>query len=446
MDATQKGGIVIVNVKVIDAPCGTGKTSWAIQEMSEHTERNYVYCTPFLSEIDRVRNACGLDRFTEPVGITGAKSSDFNQLLSRSECIAVTHTTFLNGTQETLDGIREGEYTLILDEVLDVVTDFNRLQTVDDAPCQSISKADFKMLEEHGLIQVQENYKVAWIGGDYDGGEFKFSEVKRLADLGRLYHVRDSLLIAVFPPEIFNEFKEIYLLTYLFDGSFLRAYFDLFGIQYEVLSVGNNSGKYKLTDYSAATDLAFRSKCKELIHVYEGKRNRGGRSLSVNWFKGASKGDYAQLRNDLHNFLIVFCGARSRDMMWTCPQDYSNRIAPRGCKQVRSLTDFERKLPERARMLIKRLTSCFVSCNARATNDFGDRWALAYCLNMYPNTMLEGFFRDSGITIDRDAYALSSLIQWIFRSRVRNGLPVVLYLPSSRMRILFNRWLDGEFA
>ena len=44
-------------VKVIDAPCGVGKTTWAIQEMNDHDEREYIYCTPFLDEISRIRNA-----------------------------------------------------------------------------------------------------------------------------------------------------------------------------------------------------------------------------------------------------------------------------------------------------------------------------------------------------------------------------------------------------
>ena len=36
----------------------------------------------------------------------------------------------------------------------------------------------------------------------------------------------------------------------------------------------------------------------------------------------------------------------------------------------------------------------------------------------------------------KDAYALTELIQWVWRSRVRNGHPITLYLPSPRMRTL----------
>jgi len=44
----------------------------------------------------------------------------------------------------------------------------------------------------------------------------------------------------------------------------------------------------------------------------------------------------------------------------------------------------------------------------------------------------------------RDMYAVSELIQWVYRSRVRDGEPIILWMPSGRMRRLLQRWLDGE--
>ena len=47
--------------------------------------------------------------------------------------------------------------------------------------------------------------------------------------------------------------------------------------------------------------------------------------------------------------------------------------------------------------------------------------------------------------IDQDRYAISVLIQFVFRSAVRKGEPIKLYLPSLRMRELLERWKNGEF-
>jgi hypothetical protein len=43
--------------------------------------------------------------------------------------------------------------------------------------------------------------------------------------------------------------------------------------------------------------------------------------------------------------------------------------------------------------------------------------------------------------INQDMYALSVLIQWLFRSAVRKGEEVWIYIPSKRMRSLLERWL-----
>lgn len=56
-------------VNVVDAPCGYGKTSWTIQYMNEaNTDTHkFVYVTPFLEEIDRVKNSVKIDSFTTQV-------------------------------------------------------------------------------------------------------------------------------------------------------------------------------------------------------------------------------------------------------------------------------------------------------------------------------------------------------------------------------------------
>ena len=239
----RKGVKKINNIQVIDAPCGAGKTSWAIQTINEKTDESYIYCTPFLDEIDRIRKSCGrYRRFSEPLPYTGTKIDNFNELLATGGDIAVTHITFLNATQETLELIRTGDYTLIIDEVLEVVTDFNKVQSVENVSRQTITKEDIKFLLEQNIIQIAKDNRVIWCGGEY-GDDFKFSEVQRYARLNRLYCVDNKLLIAVFPPEMFKYFKDVYIMTYLFDGSTFKYYLDLFGIRYETVSIENNAGK-----------------------------------------------------------------------------------------------------------------------------------------------------------------------------------------------------------
>ena len=46
--------------------------------------------------------------------------------------------------------------------------------------------------------------------------------------------------------------------------------------------------------------------------------------------------------------------------------------------------------------------------------------------------------------MEEDAYALSELIQWIFRSAIRDGKEIWLYIPSKRMRNLLIDWIGGD--
>ena len=92
---------------------------------------------------------------------------------------------------------------------------------------------------------------------------------------------------------------------------------------------------------------------------------------------------------------------------------------------------------------VKNFTTSFCPCNARATNEYGSRHHLAYLINVYDNPLLIKWFREHGAIVNEEAFALSQLLQWVWRSAIRNGEPVDLYLPSSRMRRLLMNWL-GE--
>jgi proteasome lid subunit RPN8/RPN11 len=83
-----------------------------------------------------------------------------------------------------------------------------------------------------------------------------------------------------------------------------------------------------------------------------------------------------------------------------------------------------------------------VSFNARATNEYADRKYLAYCVNVFINPILGQFFNLKNIDIDEDGYALSEMIQWIWRSAIRKGEDIYIYIPSSRMRNLLKEWLN----
>lgn len=397
-----------------------------------------------MDEIARIREACGYHRFKEPLPYNGTKIDDFNDLLAKGESVAVSHVTFLNATPETIEAIREGGYTLILDEVLDVVCEFNKIQSVEDSPEQAIKTGDISMLFDKRLIEIEDGYKVKWCGGEY-GREFKFYELMRMAKLGRLYYARDSLFVATYPPEIFRAFEDVLILTYMFDGSVLKPYFSLFELSFFMCSIVKDKNIYSIIPYSDTLDKEFRQHFKALVSICENKGLHKKRTLSVSWFKSASPDSLKQLKNDIgtyYNRVLKNAKASNGDIMWTCPADFKTKLSGKGYTYSRPMTKKEKELPERERKEVEKRLSCFVPCNSKATNIYGNRWALAYCINMSQNPLIIGFFEDCGVEFDRNAYALSCLIQWMCRSRVRNGQPISIYIPSKRMRDLLIEWMS----
>ena len=445
----MKGGLFI-GVTVIDAPCGAGKTSWAIQEINAHPEQSYIYCTPFLDEITRVREACGKNRIVEPENFNTSKIEDFNNLLMEGRDVAVSHTTFLNATQETLDLIQQGNYILIVDEALD----FNKLNFVESNVRQTVNEGDIDMLLDKFARIVPPYNRVEWTERDYKGD--KFAEIRRLARMGRLYCVRGQMMVCIFPPEMFGMFKKVYSMTYLFGGSLMKPYFEMFGIDYELASIRKKEdGSYMVCEYEAISDVQFREKCRKLISHYWPDRRAPeykGYALSKGWYGRASKkpDEVKKLRSKITYFVRKVAGAKASDgvVMWTCPSEHEDKFKGQGYTKEREMTAEEKKLPKTEREKVSKGLSCFVPSNARATNNYKKRWALAYCCNMYMNSMLRVFFEDfqgdKKITFDDDLFAISCLIQWIFRSRIRDGESIQLYTPSNRMSSLFEQWVNNR--
>lgn len=432
-------------VVVIDSMMGTGKTSWALQFMDENPDESFIYCTPFLDEVTRIQTQSSR-RFYEPNNYNNKRKIDtFNDLLMDGRDVCVTHCTFSNATDETIEYIRNGNYTLILDEVIDVLIDYNSVTN------DNIKKGDISLLLNEGFISVNEYGKVKWLKQSY--AESKYSDVERLARNGNLFYLDGSLLVWQFPPALFNAFKRVYLLTYLFKGSLLKPYFEYHNIGYELASVCKNANdRYWLSEWH--DDRNQRRKYKALITLWDNqKANRyKAAALSKTWYSRQNEQSLSELKLYLYNYFSNVTSAKSRHIMWTCPKDYRKHLKGKGYTLVRSLTADEKKLPRRERENLEKKTSCFVACNARATNAFDDRTTLAYLYNVYPNPYIKRYFEQKNqkdglsIMVDQDAYALSTLIQWTWRSAIRKPTPepITLYIPSKRMRTLLMRWLNGE--
>ena len=62
-------------------------------------------------------------------------------------------------------------------------------------------------------------------------------------------------------------------------------------------------------------------------------------------------------------------------------------------------------------------------------------------VNTIFNVFLQNFTTNN-IAVDEDGYALSEMLQFIWRSAIRNGEEIWVYIPSIRMRNLLKQWIE----
>lgn len=407
---------------------GTGKTSWAIQSMNQNTGKSFCYITPYLDEVQRIKDNTTIDIYDPKHNGTG-KLENLNELLASGENVVSTHSLFSRITDETRNLIRQGHYTLILDEVLDVVNIYE------------ITRDDIKLLFDTELISLDENKYIIW-NEEKSYPDSRFSDVQILAQNRSLIYVGDTVLIWNFPVSSFELFDHVYILTYMFDGQIMKSYYDYHNVKYEYRSVTNSDGKYTLAPYSPLKED--RMAYSDLINIVQDNRlnvlGNKHNAFSKTWYNTRKKKEKTvlpTLKNNMTNYFKNRLNAKSDTIMWSTFKDYQKQLSDRGRLYTRQLSAAESKLKTKPPEL-----NCFVPCNARATNIYAERYNLAYMVNQFPNPIISQFFSRKGIVLDEDQYALSEMIQWIWRSRIRNMQPINLYIPSSRMRDLLKNWIS----
>lgn len=397
----------MTKVKVIDAVMGAGKTTWALNHIDgAPVDQKFIYITPFLTEIERVIRTVKSRRFVQPTNAAagGRKLESLKRQIENGENIAATHALFEMADDELIELLEASNYTLILDEVMDVIEK------------ATVSPSDMRLLLAKQYIEIIDN-RVHWTAPEIDYEYGRFDDIKLLAKAGTLFYYRDRFLIWAFPPRVFQVFESVYVMTYLFNAQIQRYYFDLYGIEYELQSVKDGS----LVSYDRKTDN--RPELFELIDLYEGDHNRHGESrtaLSRGWMERRTEEELEAIQKSIYSYVRRVAEAKSKDVLWTTLKDFQLDLQGKGYSRG------------------------FIPNNTRATNEYADRSVLAYVYNRFMTPYEKSFFQDNGVTVNEDLLAVSDLLQWIWRSRIRNGEPIKLYLPSSRMRGLLKAWSNYE--
>ena len=418
-------------IKVIDALCGQGKSESIIQMMQENPDKKFLYVAPYLSECHRVagtmynsddKNKLPLvDEFGEYIYDPESKLASFNfkhptlekgkkgaslcQLLADGENVVSTHALFTELGSNAIEAAKD--YTLIIDESVNVYENDSRAAWIKDALAKNIM-----ILDEDGItIRFnRSNFGTATPECPDTAKGSLYETIAAQCDLGQLLLIRGTAVVWEMSADLLNTFKDVYICTYMFEGSEMSSYLRKKGLTYEIVS---------LPSAKKARDVA------HLIEVLDdSKLNSVGAtsSLSARAFKGKKKDSLCDtLRRNLHNVMYNKWNTKADDRLWTCFAKNADEI---GTAKYRKQ---------------------HLAFNYKATNDYINVHHVAFLVDSFTNPMILAAAESKDSEIDQDRYAISVLIQFVFRSAVRKGEPIKLYLPSLRMRELLERWKNGEF-
>ena len=403
-------------IKIVDDIMGSGKSTWAINHINQNPDKKFLCIVPLLSECERFKEKTDID-IIDPEK-WGSKWKNFRWLVENDKNIVTTHSLIKMMDLDMLELLKSKNYVLMIDECLDVLDTYK------------ISKDDLKIIFNEKLVSLDEDGFLVW---NEERKPYKgvYGDIKRLCSFKSLMGFKKEnsdelarIIMWNFPVDFFKCFDESYIFTYLWEGSIQKSYFDIHGIKYEKYMLDYDR---QLIPHCKEIEYEKRKNIVDLINIYDGKFNKIGMKigksnpLSKSWYEDKRKKNrsiFSQLKNNTENYFRTVTKTKSIDNMYTVFKPY--------CKYVKG----------------EGYTKGFVSCNARGTNEFKNKKSLAYLINFFMSPDIKPFVEHYHIEFDDNLFSLSALLQWIWRSQIRDGKSIDLYIPSERMRELLKIWIN----
>lgn len=437
---------------IIDSPMGIGKSAALIDLIRFHNRGEDTEPTRFIVFVPTIRERD--NRFAAELDLKCPKTAPYNksilELIRNGGNIVTTHALWSIFNDETLNAFHNSKYKYVafFDEVpplfRDVVGAGNKLD--DQANGVRFGPADVKLMQQTGIISVKNgvieyNSKCEYAKSDAD---YKvFNAVKNLSYSCTLYPYGNkdgffTSIIAFAKRELFSCFKECWFFSYQTYDSMLHKYCALnrIGMEYYHIidrRIMRNPGGRFIETYPDGI---------EKLNILDGKLFNMNGNLTKRWYSRASKdktqAGLKELKQKFRNAyeFMKARGVRSDTFMFTTFNAYKNLLQSNG-----------RHYPTLRR---------FLPCNTKATNAYRNCTGVAYLCNRYFDITCSHFLADRAkeennpeLKFNDDNYALSELVQFIWRSNVRvkeSRQPVYVWIPNQRMRTLLQDFQKRALA
>lgn len=488
-----------INITVIDAIMGSGKSTAMINYIKHqkkiNQDKKFLIIVPYLKEVKRYANQ--LRCFKSIISDKLTKRVALEKNLKDKNDIICTHVLFLQNP----DLIKKyaSDYILIIDEAInsligisqfpklidtenlknDIIVskedDKIKLSLSSKAQIYTFSNDDIDYLidREYIVVDKENNNRILFNKAinptsiyNCLAKYFSFYDVYKL-ETDDDVDIPHSYYLTLFPLSAFTNFQEIYIMTYLWSAQKMKYYFDFYGAEYTYLypiSVDflNYNNHHK--DYILSKDINLYKKIEKVIKLNILKKvNMPGYKLdtithtivkdkksriqlysffetneksatltysfyTINFDTDIGKETVKAIKKNVTNYIkdnLPSNIAKNKKILWTVYENARDDICNK-CKYINQEN--------------------YIAYNTNATNEYQDCNVLIYLINREVNPFEQNFIKKyclSGKDFNKNIYALSDLIQWIWRSSIRNNKEISIYIPSKRMRNIFLGWLNN---
>ena len=407
-----------MQVEVLDRIMGSGKTSALLKWLKP--EMNFIFVTPLLTEAeDRIKSVRPdlAVKCPEPIKTkidgqwVNSKAEDLLLLLQGRENIATTHALLRNADERHWKLIQQFNYIIILDEEINLIESFS-----------GVTSADMLWLFDNGHLSRDASNGRLTFNDTSVIEDFKYAEVKEMCRKGMLYSANRSnkFVVSCLPIDVLMCANRVIVLTYMFKGSVLDQFLALHGVTWK-----------EFTEVSVPKLLP--SDYAHLLKDVSDSAYSPYEKLKLTQSSWAKMGreDVLQVEKTIYN---VFRHYVADECGFAVPKYYVQRIGKTKNRLVK---------PKGKIHKVGQETWLYPKC--RATNEYANKRVMVYALDVYPNSAIQAYMSDMGCVIDEKAYALSQLVQWLWRGCIRNGEAMTAVVLAPRMRKLLQAWLNDEF-
>lgn len=406
-------------VKILDAICGAGKTTWIFDHMRSNKDKRWLFVSPYLSETGdgktkgRIQEELPEMNFKSPSS-TPSKTQSFKRLASAGYNIAITHSLFHSFSMEIAELLEQNEYHLVVDETLDMISVYDEIE-----------KQDVICLIKANMIVKQPNGQLQWNHTEYPDYCGRDIVIRDMCDTEALWLHGGDVLIQRVPPTIIKACKSCTVLTYMFDGSLMRCWFDLNNMGYEYFYPDTLRPEKEIKEI-IKEKLSIVKPTKYVLDMQVDEQGLHLNNIfSSNWYKN-NYTDGQMFKRIKSSIVAQLQENMSKGRtFWTTFKKYKSLLEGKG--YTRAVKGIEPFVPK----------------NMRASNEYAEFTNCIYTVNVYPDTTLVNHLKQFGVEVNRDGYALSEMLQFLFRGCIRQHKEMDILILSNRMRYLLEKYLDN---